>query len=371
MKKTVSLTPSYIPISLYIHLPWCVKKCPYCDFSSFEDPTFSPAAYLETCMAELNKLKVWLQGRKIQTIFIGGGTPNLFSPKQIACLLDQIINIVPVKQTAEISMEANPGVNQHSFKDYQTAGVNRISLGVQSFQHKFLEKIQRIHREKEIFNSIEGIKKAAFNNFNLDLMFGLPEQTIKEALYDVEKAIAQQPTHLSWYQLTIEKDTPFAEAPPTLPNDELIWEMQQAGEALLRANGFEQYEVSAYAKKDFECQHNLNYWQFGDYLGIGTGAHSKLTDFKTQQIFRIEKICSTELQPVQQKNLPLEFMLNALRLRKPFSLNLFEERTGLPLSMIQTSLEKAEQENFLIIKNNRLYLTNKGKTFTNQLLTLF
>ncbi|OGT96590.1 MAG: YggW family oxidoreductase [Gammaproteobacteria bacterium RIFOXYB2_FULL_38_6] len=373
------LIPEQIPLSLYIHLPWCVKKCPYCDFTSFEHPSPPWEDYLENCLIELETFKIYLQSRTLQTIFIGGGTPNLFSPKQINYLLNQISKRLPVNPEAEISMEANPGIKQHAFKDYHQAGVNRLSLGVQSFQKKFLNSLGRIHDDKEIFSAIEEIKKAGFKNFNLDLMFGLPDQSIEEGLADLQTAVEQNPTHISWYQLTLEPNTPFGKHPPLLPDDENIFVLQQQGQGLLKENKFNHYEISAFSKKNFECQHNLNYWQFGDYIGIGTAAHSKLTDFEQQKIFRIENDAKTmnadksrvPTRYVSTKELPLEFMMNALRLQMPFSLSLFEGRTGLPLQLIKPILIQAEKENFLTIKNNHLYLTEKGKRFTNQLLLLF
>ena len=267
------------PLSLYIHIPWCIKKCPYCDFNSHTFQNEIPEkAYLDCLLQDLDQDLNYVQGRPIKSIFIGGGTPSLFSPSGFSYLLDSIKQKLVVDKNAEITIEANPGATeQQNYSGYLDAGINRLSIGAQSFSDQKLKSLGRIHSSSEIFKAAESAREAGFNQINLDLMFGLPEQTLIEALEDLETAIKLSPQHVSWYQLTLEPNTAFYSSPPRLPADDNVFEIQKAGWDLLSDNGYKRYEISAYAKKDCGSRHNLNYWQFGDYIGIGAGAHGKIT----------------------------------------------------------------------------------------------
>jgi oxygen-independent coproporphyrinogen-3 oxidase len=373
-----------IPLSLYIHLPWCVKKCPYCDFNSHTAPDQVPEmVYIDALLRDLEQDLPSVWGRKIQTIFIGGGTPSLFSPSALEHLLTQLHSRLAYCPTIETTLEANPGtVEQTKFEGYRRCGFNRLSIGIQSFQEAKLKRLGRIHGGEEAKNAVTTAKLAGFHNINIDLMFGLPEQTIEEAISDLQTAIELAPTHLSWYQLTIEPNTHFSQFPPTLPEDDYIWEMQKKGQELLSQAGYAQYEISAYSKKNFQCQHNRNYWEFGDYLGIGAGAHSKITDPATGNVQRQWKIkhpkhylAATKFAAgekwVQTDELPLEFMLNALRLYEPIPHSLFEMRTGLPITAIASSLQKAQDLGLLILGENDLSTTDRGKLYLNDLINCF
>jgi oxygen-independent coproporphyrinogen-3 oxidase len=280
-----------LPLSLYIHLPWCVQKCPYCDFNSHALKKALPEKeYLNCLLQDLeHDLETFNIDRPLHSIFIGGGTPSLFSPASFEYLLNEISKKICLPAGIEITMEANPGTVEHAaFRDYQTAGINRVSLGIQSFQNDKLKRLGRIHSSEEAQKAIETVQ-ASFENFNLDLMFGLPNQTIEDGLYDLTTGLAFQPTHLSWYQLTLEANTIFYKNPPALPSDEIIWMLQEQGQALLKQHGYHQYEISAYSKTDSQCKHNLNYWRFGDYLGTGAGAHGKIT-LSPNEVIRTRKI---------------------------------------------------------------------------------
>ncbi len=367
-------------LGLYIHFPWCVKKCPYCDFNSYHQAGVLPkAAYIQTLIEDFRQDYALVQGRKITSIFMGGGTPSLFHAEELAPLFAEILpHCAP---DIEITLEANPGTIEHGqFSDYRALGINRISLGVQSFQPEHLKKLGRIHNQADIFNAVAEIKAAGFTNFNLDLMHGLPNQSAAEALEDLKQAIALEPTHLSWYQLTIEPNTYFANYPPTLPQDDLLAEIEDQGLALLAAAGFERYEISAFARNGLRSQHNLTYWTFGDYLGIGAGAHGKISLQKPGHIIRTvkPKVPKTYLQkpictqmPIPQKSLPFEFMMNALRLNQGVPRALFTEQTGLPLSTIQAPLDQAIQDNLLNAIPHLLQPSDLGYRFLNDLLTQF
>lgn len=373
-----------IPLTLYVHLPWCIRKCPYCDFNSHQATvsTLPEQEYIQALVADLQQDIPKMSGRQISSIFIGGGTPSLFSAKSIDTLLTAINHHLLFSAEIEITLEANPGsVEQQRFKDYYKAGINRISLGIQSFSNEKLTKLGRIHNGMEAESAITAVKNAGFSNFNLDLMFGLPEQTSSEALHDLNLAVKHQPTHLSWYKLTLEPNTYFHHHPPPLPDDDLIWEMFDEGQQFLHSNGYQQYEISAYSRQGFECWHNRNYWQFGDYIGIGAGAHSKLT-LDNQEIVRFWKVKHPKLYLqaksfIQEENkieatqLPFEFMLNHLRLREKVPLQLFEERTGLSIETIEKVLNDAQKDGFIIWQNAYLELTEQGKRFTNDVLQLF
>jgi len=374
------------PLSLYVHLPWCVRKCPYCDFNSHavrgELPqTDYVAALLRDLECDLPR--VW--GRPVHTVFLGGGTPSLFDPEHIDHLLSGIRARLTLAPGTEITLEANPGtVELERFRGFRDAGVNRLSIGIQSFEDAKLIALGRIHGRAEALAAAEAARAAEFKNFNLDLMFGLPDQDIEQALADIDTAIAAAPTHLSVYQLTIEPNTRFAaEPPPMLPPDDTLWDMQQAIQQRLAGAGYAQYEVSAYARAGHECAHNLNYWQFGDYLGIGAGAHAKLTDPSGITRFWKQKHPTAYLAAAGTTNTiggetrlsrseaAGEFMMNALRLNRGFEKGLFAERTGLPISQISEAIEVARIRGLIEEDIVRLRPTSHGRRFLNNLVSLF
>jgi len=372
-----------LPLSLYIHIPWCIKKCPYCDFNSHAQRDDLPQeAYINALLRDLQEDLHLVHGRPIQSIFIGGGTPSLFHAKMIEHLLSGIQDQLTLTPNCEITMEANPGSMEHgSFVDYRTAGVTRISLGVQSFQPHLLKTLGRIHDDKQAKRAIEAIQAADFQTFNVDIMHTLPRQTVEEAIEDLSIALSFGTPHLSWYQLTLEPNTLFYAKPPKLPNELTQSAIETEGLALLNQH-VSQYEVSAYAKPGHESQHNLNYWTFGDYLGIGAGAHSKLTDQKGD-ILRLskhrhpkaylqakEKWVQTK-RTLKKEDLTVEFMLNALRLTHGFDLGIFESRTGLPLHTLSGPLKAAENQGLISIKNKHLDITPLGKKFLDDLVSLF
>ena len=381
------LTPRFSalpPLSLYIHMPWCVRKCPYCDFNSHEIKTGLPEiAYIDALVADLTAdlPRVW--GRPVESVFIGGGTPSLFSPEAIDRLISQLRALLMLKPTIEFTLEANPGTMEaHKFAEFRALGINRLSIGIQSFNDDALRALGRIHGRAEGIAAAEIAHRAGFTNFNLDLMFGLPQQTPAQAVDDIDTAIALNPTHLSYYQLTLEPNTAFAHNPPTLPDDELTWEIQQRGQARLAQAGFAQYEVSAYARGDHRCWHNMNYWRFGDYLGLGAGAHAKITDAAQQAIFRLHKLkhpkdylaaankIAGETR-LAANELPFEFMMNALRLADGFETPVFSERTGLPITAIEKPLRRAEEQGLLEWTIQRVRPTERGYAHLNTLLQLF
>lgn len=372
-----------IPLSLYIHLPWCIKKCPYCDFNSHALKNNLPEdEYVDVLIADLKLDLKKLEPRPIQTIFFGGGTPSLFSAKALDRLLNAIAKECQLAADIEITLEANPGtVEQEKFNGFRTAGINRLSIGIQSFNPEKLKILGRIHDDNEAIKAAATAHQAGFDNFNLDLMFGLPSQTITQALDDLKMALSLKPTHLSWYQLTLEPNTLFYQKPPLLPGNDLIWEMQQQGQALLAENGFNQYEISAYSQHERECRHNLNYWQFGDYLGMGAGAHGKITtDEKTTRTLKnkhpkdyldVSKPFLIEEKIITEKDLPFEFMMNALRLNQKIPFSLFTERTGLSIDSIQPQLKQAKEKGLLHIEQQHLQTTDFGRRFLNDLLQIF
>lgn len=374
-----------IPLSLYIHTPWCVQKCPYCDFNSHTLKQPLPEeAYIQTLIKDLELSLSYIQDRPIISIFIGGGTPSLFSPAAIERLLKEVQRRVKFQNPIEITLEANPGtVEQNRFQGFLEAGINRLSMGIQSFNDSHLKKLGRIHGSLEAKKAIEAAFLSGFQRINLDIMYGLPGQTILEAIEDIQTAIQYKPEHISWYQLTLEENTPFYHHPPTLPNDEACWEILKTGQSHLEAHGYMQYEVSAYAQKEGFCRHNLNYWEFGDYLGIGAGACSKITNMKDGTIRRILKkkhpqqylnsngdfISHEKIVPCS--DLPLEFMMNALRLNKALKISLFEQRTGLSIESIQNPLNRACQEGWLIQDAQIIQLTEQGYLFLNDVVEIF
>ena len=372
------------PLSLYIHIPWCVRKCPYCDFNSHEARDEIPeAAYIDALIADLEQDLPAVWGRTVETVFFGGGTPSLFSPEGIDRLLADVRARIPLKPQAEITLEANPGTVDHArFKGFREAGINRLSIGIQSFQPELLKKIGRIHSDTEAITAVEAAHQAGFENFNLDLMFGLPGQTQKQALQDLQMARDLKPAHISWYELTIEPNTWFHRHPPQRPDDNTLWEMQQAGRALLEAAGYQRYEVSAYGRAQQQCRHNMNYWQFGDYLGIGAGAHAKISDAATQGITRTAKQrhprnylenahtsarigSSTRIKPADAV---LEFAMNALRLDQGFSPAAFTAATGLSYTGIESIVNKGVTDGLLSDDAGVIRTTPKGQRFLNELL---
>ncbi len=372
---------TYPPLSLYIHIPWCVRKCPYCDFNSHEIRAEIPEVdYINALLADLEQDLVRVSGRKIHSIFFGGGTPSMFSPDAIDNLLSGVRQRIPIIADAEITLEANPGtVDNERFQGFYQAGINRLSIGIQSFDDDSLKKIGRIHDSLAAKKAIEAAQNAGFNNINIDLMFGLPAQTEKMALVDLETAVSFETTHISWYQLTIEPNTLFYHQTPTNIGDEdLLWQMQILGQQYLAAQNYKQYEISAYAKQ--MCKHNLNYWKFGDYLGIGAGAHSKITHLDT--ITRLSKqrhpetyLDSTDKIATSKQlkiaDVKLEFMMNALRLVAGFTEQEFEQNTGLKLAVVENKIQEAINNKWLQYQNRRFYPTSLGMRFLNDLLGLF
>jgi putative oxygen-independent coproporphyrinogen III oxidase len=368
------------PLALYIHYPWCVKKCPYCDFNSHEGSIHN--GYIKALLKDLDDDLKFIQNRKIHSIFIGGGTPSLMSIEDAYELFDGLNERLSISKNIEITLEANPGTFEvEKFSEFRKAGINRLSVGVQSFKDNQLKFLGRIHSGSDALRAISEAKKVGFDNLNIDLMYGLKDQTIDMCLEDVMQAIELKPSHISFYQLTLEPNTLFAKYPPKLPIDEKIWDMGEQGAALLNQNGFRQYEVSAYSERPSE--HNINYWKFGDYIGIGAGAHGKITDVESQQIFRTLKPKSPKdyLSKMQAgvdistkkevDNVAFEFMLNSLRLKDGFSSSLFESRTGLLIESFGFELGRAENLGLLENKNNWIKPTSKGFNFLNELQEIF
>lgn len=373
------------PLSLYVHVPWCVQKCPYCDFNSHGQKGDIPEAeYVQHIIDDLKADLHLVQGRKIHSIFIGGGTPSLLTGDAYTRLLSEVDNLIGLADNCEITLEANPGtVETGRFKEYVKAGINRISIGIQSLQSDKLKALGRIHGTNEATYAAEQAKEAGLNSFNLDLMHGLPGQTLDDALSDLKQIIALDPPHISWYQLTIEPNTQFASKPPTLPQDETLWDIQEQGQALLAEAGYIQYEISGYAKPGYQCQHNLNYWRFGDYLGIGCGAHGKVTNAKTGIITRTEKVKHPRgymdmVKPylykswhVEQDDLAFEFFMNRFRLVEPCPIEDYSALTNQPLQSQQAALNKAINTGLLIEKDGHWQVSLKGHRFLNDLLELF
>lgn len=372
------------PLSLYVHFPWCVRKCPYCDFNSHEAKDgFPEDAYLEALRSDLEQALPLIWGRKIYTIFIGGGTPSLMSAAGLDRLMSDIRSLLPLAGEAEITMEANPGTFEvEKFRSYRDSGINRLSIGIQSFNPRHLAALGRIHDGEEARRAVE-IAQATFDNFNLDLMYALPGQTLAEAAEDVKTAIDLSPPHLSLYHLTLEPNTYFAKFPPEVPDDDASAEMQDMIKERTEAGGYEHYEVSAYARQGRRARHNLNYWQFGDYLGIGAGAHSKLSfphRIVRQMRYKQPKAYMDQVRagrPVQDEfevergALGFEFMLNALRLVEGFEVNQFAERTGLSMNTIEQPLIEAEAKGLLYRDHKIIRPTELGKRFLNDLQQMF
>ena len=372
------------PLGLYIHLPWCERKCPYCDFNSHETEDVPEDHYIRTLLQDLREDSPMIQGRAVETLFIGGGTPSLFSAEAIQKLMRGIAQLIPLAPTLEATMEANPGsADADKFYAFKDAGINRLSIGIQSFDNAQLQTLGRIHTSDQAYAAIDFARQAGFDSFNLDLMHGLPAQTLLSAKTDLLAAIACKPSHLSWYQLTIEPNTVFHKRPPQLPVEDELADIQQCGEQLLADNGYAQYEVSAYSQEGFNCRHNSNYWSFGDYLGIGAGAHGKIS-FPDGRIKRYNKrrqpqeymsvtsqafVAST--RTLHRDEIAGEFMMNALRLNDGFTLPQFASRTGLSYAQLEPQLELLCQRELLVRDRNAVRATDTGRRFLDSVIAEF
>ena len=381
-----ALNPALIPLSLYIHMPWCVRKCPYCDFNSHAVPdgqlsTDLEQQYLAALVADFETQLEMAQGRSIHSVFIGGGTPSLISAQGYTWLFEKLRARLDFEPDCEITLEANPGTVEHDpFADYLAAGINRLSIGVQSFNTEHLQRLGRIHSADNALSAIQQARQAGFERVNVDLMHGLPQQTLEQALTDLKLAVEQGATHISWYQLTIEPNTVFFRTQPVLPQDELLEQIQEQGEAYLKAQGFINYEVSAW-RKEQPSAHNLNYWQFGDYLAIGAGAHAKIT--RPDGIYRFQKTRlprdylakvpadHLQMKKIEADELPFEFMMNALRLNDGVNAELYEQCTGLDLNDLNKTLNQLREKNLLINDLNRISCTKQGHVFLNLVLESF
>ncbi|KAB0629137.1 radical SAM family heme chaperone HemW [Acinetobacter gandensis] len=380
------LNPALVPLSLYIHMPWCVRKCPYCDFNSHAVPNGELSLdleqeYLQALVADFKTQVEFAQGRRIHSVFIGGGTPSLISAKGYQWLFDQLRALVPFEAGCEITLEANPGTVEHDpFAGYLDAGINRLSIGVQSFNTVHLQKLGRIHSNDDAILAIRHAKEAGFERVNVDLMHGLPEQTLEQALLDLKLAVENGATHVSWYQLTIEPNTVFFRTQPILPLDDVLEDIQEQGEAYLIEQGFVNYEVSAW-RKELPSAHNLNYWQFGDYLAIGAGAHGKVT--MPDGVYRFQKtrlpkdylakVPAEHLQfkRIEAGDMPFEFMMNVLRLNHGMEAKLYSERTGESLEPIAELLNSLRERKLMVNDPTRLSCTEQGHIFLNSVLEEF
>lgn len=373
------------PLSLYIHIPWCVRKCPYCDFNSHQAGREIPEqAYVRKLIADLRADQHWAQGRKLHSIFFGGGTPSLFSAAAIGEILNAAEQIIGFEQDIEITLEANPGTfEQQKFVGFFSAGVNRLSIGIQSFNSSHLEQLGRIHDGDQALKAIATARTAGFDNFNIDLMHGLPNQSLPEAKADIQLALDNGAQHISWYQLTIEPNTEFYSRPPILPNDDRLADIQQAGMWLLEAKGFQQYEVSAFSLNGQTSRHNINYWQFGDYLGIGAGAHGKVTlpeqgmVIRTSKARQPDKYLTRQDSVIAQNNaieadqMALEFMMNGLRLKQGVAVDYFIQRSGLEPSSIQAQISNLRSQGLMVDRDDKYITTELGYRFLNRVLESF
>ncbi len=375
------------PLSLYVHLPWCIKKCPYCDFNSHEwrdnAQGMPEQRYIDALLADLEASLPLIWGRPVHSIFIGGGTPSLFEPASIDRLISGIRARLPLEAEAEITMEANPGTfEKDRFKAFRAAGVTRLSIGVQSFNDAHLKALGRVHNSDQAMAAVAEAQ-SAFETFNLDVMYALPGQSLADLTQDIQTALSFKPPHISIYHLTIEPNTMFAKHPPVLPEDDDAYAMMDLITEMTGAAGLQRYEVSAYAKPGHRCWHNLNYWQFGDYLGIGAGAHSKLSfahrvmryvRYREPQLYLVQALQGapvTQYAEVAREELPFEYMLNALRLKEGFSLADYMSRTGLAMTSIQQGLAKAEAKQLIARDLNRVWPTERGFDFLSDLQALF
>lgn len=370
-------------LSLYIHIPWCIRKCPYCDFNSHKSPEVLPELnYVQALIADLKTDLQRFKTREISSIFIGGGTPSLFSAQAYDRLFTELQLLLPFAQDIEITMEANPGtVEQQRFTEYRQLGINRLSLGIQSFNPEHLRVLGRIHDAQQAHRAIDSARNAGFNNLNLDIMHGLPNQTIAQGMEDLRAALAHQPEHVSWYQLTIEPNTVFYKENPPLPSEDDAWILEKEGFALLKKAGFERYEISAFAKPNHQARHNMNYWLFGDYLGIGAGAHGKFTTEtetlrtrkhrQPKEYLDPNKPFMASIHTVTTEELCFEFMLNTTRLEQAIPLALFATTTGLPLDIIVPRLKIAEQKQLITLTETHWQVTALGRRYTNDLQALY
>jgi len=378
------LDPQEIPLSLYVHIPWCVRKCPYCDFNSHEQQGELPEqAYVDALLADLHGDIELAAGRPIRSVFFGGGTPSLFSPQAIGRFLREADRLLSFAKDVEITLEANPGtVEAARFAGYRAAGVNRLSMGIQSLADDKLAALGRIHGRAEALAAVESARDAGFDNFNLDLMYALPGQSLAQAEADLLELLALEPAHVSWYQLTLEPNTLFYQRPPVLPDDDAVGDIMDMGLAVLAEHGYLQYEISAHAQAGRECRHNLNYWQFGDYLGVGAGAHAKLTrsgghilrttrERHPKRYLAAESGKASSVRELSAAELPVEFMLNALRLQAGVEAKLFAARTGLPMSAISRQLQQARSRGLMNTGPERLQASELGWRFLNDLLAVF
>jgi putative oxygen-independent coproporphyrinogen III oxidase len=368
-----------VPLSLYIHFPWCVKKCPYCDFNSHVSNGEIPQQeYIDALIFDLQQEMIRYDGREIQSIFMGGGTPSLFEPHALSNLIQRLkleLNFAP---DIEITLEANPGTTDfEKFSGYHSAGINRLSIGVQSFNTAHLSQLGRIHSSHDALNAFQAARNAGFTNINIDLMHGLSQQSIEGALSDIKQAMDLNPTHISWYQLTIEPNTQFYNQPPVLPEDDLLWSIYETGLKVLAEKGFERYEVSAFSRPEKQSRHNVNYWLFGDYLGIGAGAHGKITNqekVERTQRTRVPKHYlnkqSVKSVILSDEDLTLEFLMNALRLKSGFPLKIFEERTGLNEEVLKPFLERGLSAKLLEVGKHQISPNARGLQFLDELLLL-
>lgn len=372
------------PLSLYVHMPWCVRKCPYCDFNSHVAPESIPQQqYVDALLEDLELEADAAQGRALVSVFFGGGTPSLFAPEQVARLLEGARALVPFAPEVEITLEANPGTVEHGrFTGYRDAGINRVSLGAQSFDAEHLRTLGRIHGSGDIARAVDEVRSAGIENFNLDLMYGLPAQTLQQALADLDAALALEPAHISHYQLTLEPGTVFYHRPPPLPDSDAIWQMQLDCQERLAARGYEHYEVSAYARAGRRSRHNLNYWLFGDYIGVGAGAHGKLTGASIVRSARVKqpreflrRVAADRVSDrfeVAAAELPFEYMLNVLRLTDDFAEADFEARTGLAFATIADAMAEAQRKRLVQrSRAGRWRVTELGQRFLNDLQALF
>ena len=384
------------PLALYVHIPWCIRKCPYCDFNSHQANDEVPEAdYVAALRADLEQDLPLVQGRKLTSIFFGGGTPSIFSAKAIEQILQDAEQLVGFDDDIEITLEANPGTfEQERFIGFRQAGVNRLSIGIQSFNDTQLTLLGRVHGRNEALRAVEMARAAGFDNINLDLMHGLPQQSVADAQADLQQAILLAPEHVSWYQLTIEQNTVFYSSPPRLPDEEILADIQDEGIALLAQAGYRQYEVSAYAQPGRQARHNINYWQFGDYLGIGAGAHGKITLPTQAHIMRLWKtrlpkhylqsrdritqsICGHSNayagggEILQQTSLPLEFLLNGLRLVDGVPVDYFHQRTGLPLNALEPQWSELMQKGLVQLDQGVIKTTALGQRFLNNVLEAY
>ena len=375
------------PLGLYIHIPWCVRKCPYCDFNSHKaEGSLKEAAYVKALLQDLDEEIPLIEGRSIETVFFGGGTPSLLSGEAIEAILSGVRSRLNLMNDAEVTLEANPGtLDEGKFEAFHAAGVNRLSIGVQSFDATHLKKLGRIHGPSEALEAYRMAHSVGFESINVDLMFGLPDQTLEEALMDVQAALRLSPTHLSYYQLTLEPNTLFHKYPPRLPGDEKTWMIQEAAQDLISEAGYTQYEVSAYSRAGKECRHNQHIWEFGDYIGIGAGAHGKISHPESGIFTRTAKIKHPEHYmtakeegkslgsrvKIDPKDLPFEFLMNALRLRAGFEESLFEERTGLSINVLEPLLSQSIEEGLMIRDQGRIHCSLTGFHFLDTILQRF